>query len=41
MAIKPLVTHHIPAQKAPEAYDMIIGKSKSFLGITLDWRRLD
>ncbi|MHB1456524.1 MAG: zinc-binding dehydrogenase [Armatimonadota bacterium] len=41
MCIKPLITHHMPAQNGPEAYDMIIGKSKSFLGITLDWRNLD
>lgn len=39
MSLKPLITHLISAEDAAEAYNMIIDKSRSFLGITLDWRQ--
>jgi threonine dehydrogenase-like Zn-dependent dehydrogenase len=38
MSLKPLITHHLAAADLADAYNMIIAKSKSFLGITLDWR---
>ena len=33
----PLITHHLPVNKAPEAFDMILNKSEEFLGIVLEW----
>lgn len=37
MNMKALITHHVPYQRGPEMYDMILSKSEPFMGITLDW----
>ena len=37
--LEPLVTHLVPASRAPEMYRMIAAKTEPFLGITLDWGR--
>ena len=39
LSLEPLVTHLVPASRAPEMYRMIAAKAEPFLGITLDWRR--
>lgn len=33
----PLITHHFPAQKCAEAFDMILSKKDNVLGVILDW----
>jgi predicted dehydrogenase/threonine dehydrogenase-like Zn-dependent dehydrogenase len=36
--VKPLITHRFPIEKAPEAYDLITGKTnQSFLGVLLTY----
>ncbi len=36
--VKPLITHRIPIEKAPEAYELITGKTnQSFLGVLLTY----
>jgi len=38
LQVKPLITHHFPIEKAPEAYDIITGKKKEpFLGVLLTY----
>ena len=39
ITLEPLVTHLVPASRAPEMYRIIAAKSEPFLGITLDWGR--
>ena len=39
LSLEPLVTHLVPASRAPEMYRMVAAKAEPFLGITLDWRR--
>ena len=39
ITLEPLVTHLVPASRAPEMYRMIAAKAEPFLGITLDWGR--
>ena len=39
LRLEPLITHLVPASRAPEMYRMIAAKAEPFLGITLDWRR--
>ncbi len=39
LSLEPLITHLVPASRAPEMYRMIAAKAEPFLGITLDWRR--
>ena len=39
LSLKPLITHLVPATRAPEMYRMIAVKTAPFLGITLDWGR--
>ncbi len=39
MRVRPMVTHVVPWQRAPEMYEMIRLKTERFLGITLDWTR--
>lgn len=34
----PLITHQFPAHQAQEAWQLIMDKKESFLGIVLDWR---
>ncbi|MFZ4506321.1 MAG: alcohol dehydrogenase catalytic domain-containing protein [Fimbriimonas sp.] len=33
----PLISHHIPASRASEAYDLILHRREPFLGVVLDW----
>ena len=37
MSLRPLITHHVPYARGPEMYRMILEKSPSLLGATLDW----
>lgn len=37
MRLRPLITHQVPHNQAPEMYEMIRNKSAAFMGITLDW----
>ena len=37
LRLEPLITHLVPAARAPEMYRMIAAKTEPFLGITLDW----
>ena len=37
LSLEPLITHLVPAARAPEMYRMIAVKTEPFLGITLDW----
>ncbi len=37
---KHLITHRLPASKAPEAFQMILDKQPGVLGIVLDWNNL-
>ena len=39
LSLEPLITHLVPASRAPEIYRMIAAKVEPFLGITLDWGR--
>jgi 3-hydroxyethyl bacteriochlorophyllide a dehydrogenase len=39
LRVGPLVTHHVPAQEAPEMYAMIRRKTEPCLAVALDWRR--
>ena len=40
--VKPLITHRIPIEKAPEAYELITGKTnQSFLGVLLTYPEVD
>jgi 2-desacetyl-2-hydroxyethyl bacteriochlorophyllide A dehydrogenase len=38
LRVGPLVTHHVPAEAAPEMYELIARKSALCLAIALDWR---
>jgi 2-desacetyl-2-hydroxyethyl bacteriochlorophyllide A dehydrogenase len=33
----PLITHRFPAARAPEAYDLILSRRETVLGVLLDW----
>jgi threonine dehydrogenase-like Zn-dependent dehydrogenase len=33
----PLITHHFPAARAAEAFDLILSRREPFLGVLLDW----
>ncbi|HET6385122.1 MAG TPA: zinc-binding dehydrogenase [Armatimonadota bacterium] len=33
----PLITHHFPANDAPQAYDLILNRQAPVLGVVLDW----
>jgi 2-desacetyl-2-hydroxyethyl bacteriochlorophyllide A dehydrogenase len=37
IAIEPLITHRIPYQDAPEAYDLVIDHPENSLGMVIDW----
>lgn len=37
LRVAELMSHVVPAARAPEMYDMILRKSEPFMGITLDW----
>ena len=37
LKVGPLITHRMPAARAPEAFRMILEKKESFLGIVLEW----
>jgi threonine dehydrogenase-like Zn-dependent dehydrogenase len=39
MTIKPMITHNVPAERAPEMYDMLLKRPKEALGVVLDWRK--
>lgn len=39
LQVKPLVTHTVAADEAPNMYDMILQRSEPYLGIVLDWNR--
>ena len=39
LRLRPLITHLVPASRAPEMYHMIAAKAEPSLGITLDWGR--
>jgi predicted dehydrogenase/threonine dehydrogenase-like Zn-dependent dehydrogenase len=42
LEIKPLITHRFPIEKAPEAYELITGKTnQSFLGVILTYPETD
>ena len=38
LSLTPLISHLVPAPRAPEMYRMIAARAEPFLGITLDWR---
>ncbi|HZP80608.1 MAG TPA: zinc-binding dehydrogenase [Chthonomonadaceae bacterium] len=40
MALAPLITHHIPAERGPALYQNMLTKAEPFLGIALDWSHL-
>ena len=35
--VKPLITHLVSYQRAPEMWKMILNKNESFLGISFSW----
>jgi len=37
LQVSPLITHRLPAEKAPEAFEMILRRKDDFLGILLEW----
>jgi 2-desacetyl-2-hydroxyethyl bacteriochlorophyllide A dehydrogenase len=37
IAITPLITHRIPFQDAPDAYELVVNHPESSLGMVLDW----
>jgi len=38
LRVRPLITHHVAFERAPQMYRMMLEKSEPFLGIALDWR---
>jgi len=34
----PLVTHHFPMARIKDAFDLVLTKDKSVLGVVLDWK---
>jgi len=37
LRVGPLITHRMPAERAPEAFGMILEKREEFLGVLLEW----
>ena len=35
----PLVTHHFPMERIKDAFDLVLTKDKSVLGVVLDWKQ--
>jgi 2-desacetyl-2-hydroxyethyl bacteriochlorophyllide A dehydrogenase len=38
LAVEPLITHELPADEAPSAYDMLLSRKEEALGVILNWQ---